>query len=63
MSKIDRFGITIEFLSDDEKSDIYSLTTELSNILDDWSPTGRGDTEETSEGLSEKLHKFTELFN
>jgi len=63
LSKIDRFGITIEFLCDDEKEDIYKVTTELKKIVEDKKAGEKDSKEETKEQLLEKLTNFVELFD
>lgn len=63
LSKIDRFGITIEFLCDDEKEDIYKVTTELKRIIEEKKTGEKDSKEETKEQLLEKLTNFVELFD
>ena len=62
LSRVDRFGITIEFLSEEEKSDIYNLTTELSNILDSKQVSEGSNEKESLEVQKEKLAKFIDIF-
>ena len=57
MSQVDRFDMAIEFLAEEEKADIYILTTELTNLLD--SKTA----DEEEDNLKDKLLKFVDMFN
>lgn len=62
MSKIDRFEVTIQSLSEAEKADIYTITTELTNILEERKKDPEG-SQEKGETLEQKLNTFVDLFN
>lgn len=61
LTKVDRFGMAIEFLSDNEKSEVYEFTTKLENSaslmldLDDESPNN-------SEGLEARIKVIQQVF-